>query len=75
MKFRIPILAIIICMAVSFGASQAHAGLIDYDILWTGTLGNTMTGTFSYEESLGTDDGFVRDRDGDLASLTLSSGV
>jgi len=62
-------------MAVSFGASQANAGLISWDILWTGFLGSTMTGTFSYEESLGTDDGFVRDRNGDLASLSLSNST
>lgn len=67
-------LLLILGMA-TFGASEASAGLISYDILWTGAAGSTMTGTFSYEESFGTNDGFVRDRDGDLSSLSLSNAT
>jgi hypothetical protein len=50
----------------------ANADPITYDILWTGTLGNTMTGVFVYDSSAAAD-GFVRDRDGDLSSLELTS--
>lgn len=64
-----------IAMAIMlfFTASNASAQMIGYDILWTGSSGNTMTGMFSYDDGDAADD-FVRDRDGDLASLMITSG-
>ena len=50
----------------------ANAGLVTYDILWTGGLGNTMVGVFTYDDTFAAD-GFVRDRDNDLSSLEISS--
>lgn len=55
-----------------FTATTASAQIIGYDISWTGSSGNTMTGMFSYDDSDAAD-GFVRDRDGDLVSLMLTS--
>ena len=56
----------------AFGAAQTNAATITYDILWEGMSGATLAGAFSYEESSAAD-GFVRDRDGDLTSLSLGS--
>lgn len=50
----------------------AQATPITYDILWTGSGGSTVTGFFTCDDAAAAD-GFVRDRDGDLASLALST--
>lgn len=63
---------LLLVLASFAGASAANAAIIVYDIAWTGFFDNTMTGSFSYDDSTAAD-GFVRDRDGDLASLELTS--
>ena len=50
----------------------ANATLITYDIEWTGASGSSMTGIFTSDD-LCSADGFVRDRDGDLLSLMIST--
>jgi hypothetical protein len=50
----------------------ANAGIITYDIVWTGTAGSTMSGVFTFDE-VSAADGFVRDRTGDLLSLMLTT--
>jgi hypothetical protein len=50
----------------------ANAGLITYDIAWTGAAGSTMSGVFTFDEASAAD-GFVRDRTGDLLSLMLTT--
>lgn len=50
----------------------ANAGIITYDIAWTGTAGSTMSGVFTFDE-ISAADGFVRDRTGDLLSLMLTT--
>ncbi len=64
--------SIVFAIMLFFTTSNASALMIGYDILWTGTLGNTMTGMFTYDDGDAAD-GFVRDRDGDLASLMITS--
>jgi hypothetical protein len=50
----------------------ANADIITYDIEWTGAGGSLMTGSFTYDD-LSAADGFVRDRDGDLLSLMITT--
>ena len=50
----------------------ANADIITYDISWTGASGSLMTGIFTFDD-LSATDGFVRDRDGDLRSLMITT--
>ena len=50
----------------------ANATLITYDLKWTGASGSSMTGIFTFDD-LSAADGFVRDRDGELLSLMIST--
>ena len=49
-----------------------YASPVTFDISWLGFSGSTMTGSFSYDDTTAAD-GWVRDRDGDLLSLELST--
>ncbi len=65
-------LAFVVCTLSVLWVPQVNAGTIGWDISWEGLRGNTMTGSFSYDESSAAD-GFVRDRNEDLLSLAISS--
>ena len=58
--------------ACSMAPMTATATIMTYDLNWTGTAGSTMAGMFTFDDSSVTD-GFVRDRDGELLSLMIST--
>lgn len=59
-------------LAALLSPMAANAGIITYDIEWTGSSGSSMTGNFTFDE-LSAADGFVRDSDGDLLSLEIAT--
>lgn len=59
-------------LAFLLSPMAANATLITYDIEWTGASGSSMAGIFTFDD-LSAADGFVRDRDGDLLSLMIST--
>jgi hypothetical protein len=64
--------AFLAVVAILLLPMAANATLITYDIEWTGVGGSSMTGIFTFDD-LSAADGFVRDRDGDLLSLMIST--
>ncbi len=65
-------LALSVCAFCVLWVPQVNAATIGYDINWVGAAGNTMTGSFTYDDSSAID-GFVRDRDLDLLTLSITS--
>ncbi len=72
MKNLLYCIALIVCTISVISVPQVNAATIGWDIAWVGTGGGTMQGSFTYDDSSAVD-GFVRDRDGELLSLELSS--
>ncbi len=74
MQLRLLLLSVGTLLTLLVGVSQVNAATIVYDINWTGGSGGTMTGKFSYDDALLANANYVRDRDGDLLTLSLTHG-